>query len=172
MYVSDGKDRVIELSDLPRSNAGAPCPVVLSAEHFLVVAFFLQDTPANCDGTSVRVLGPDSPGEPASVVRFERPYAHFFGPPNDEDFSGHPLARRGLHPYGAFEVLDSSWVRALERMNSVHPYHRPEHFAAYRHFVLSFHDSTFECVANGYSRELGQGPLNELIVKEAARLAE
>lgn len=172
MYVIDGRDRVIELNGLPPSNAGAPCPVILAAEHFLVVAFFLQDTPADWDGTSVRVLGPDSPGEPAAVVRFEQPYAHFFGPPNDEAFSGHPLAKRGLHPYGAFEVLDSSWIRALERMNSVHPYHRPERFAEFRHFVLSFHDSTFECVARSYGHELGYGPLNELVAKQTAQLAE
>lgn len=172
MYVIDGRDRVVELNGLPPSNAGAPCPVVLAAEHFLVVAFFLEDTAADWDGTSVRVLGPDSLGEPSATVRFERPYAHFFGPPNDEAFSGHPLAKRGLHPYGAFEVLGSSWIRALERMNSVHPYHRPERFAELRHFVLSFHDSTFECVAKSYCHELGNGPLTELIARHAARLAE
>jgi hypothetical protein len=170
MYVSDGQDHVVGLTEFPRSNVGAPCPVVLATEHSLVVSFFLEDSPVDWDGTTVRVLGPDSPGEPAAVVRFHGPYAHFFGPPNDEALSGHPLAKRGLHPYGAFEVLHSSWVRALERMSSVHPYHRPERFAEYRHFVLSFHDSTFECVAKSYSHELGQGPLDELVAKEAARL--
>lgn len=172
MYLIDHQDRVAELTDLPPSSVGAPCPVVLSAEHFLVVAFFVEDTPADWDGTTVRVLGPDSQGEPAAVVRFQSPYAHFFGPPNDEAFAGHPLAERGLRPYGAFEVQNSSWVRALERMNSVHRHHRPEHFAGFRHFVLSFHDSTFECVAKGYSHELREGPLDAVIAKEAARLIQ
>ena len=171
MYAIDHRDQVAELADVPHSSVGAPCPVVLSAEHFLIVAFFLQNAPACWDGTSARVVGPAS-GEPAAVVRFARPYAHSFGPPNDEAFSGHPLAQRGLRPHGAFEVLSSSWVRALEKMNSVHPYHRGEQFASLRHFVLSFHDSTFECVAEGYSHERGEGPLGELLVKEAARLAE
>jgi hypothetical protein len=44
--------------------------------------------------------------------------AHTFGPSNDEAFSGHPLAARGLTPYGAFKIENSSWVRHLERMNS------------------------------------------------------
>ena len=170
MYVIDHQDRVVELSDLPQSSVGAPCPVVLAAEHLLSVGFFVEDTPSDWDGTSVRVVGPDSLGEPAAVVRFERPYASFFGPPNDEAFSGHPLAARGLEPYGAFEVVNSSWVRSFERMNSVHPYHRSERFAALRHFVLSFHDTTFECVAEGYSYELADGPLDHLIAKEARRL--
>ena len=32
-------------------------------------------------------------------------------------------------------------------MNAVHPHHRREAFLKYEHFVLSFHDSTFECIA-------------------------
>jgi hypothetical protein len=72
-----------------------------------------------------------------------------FGSPNDEAFHGHPLAERGLGPYGAYRVEDSSWIRRLERMNSVHPRHDPERFRALTHCVLSFHDSTFECVAEG-----------------------
>lgn len=172
MYAIDEHDQVVPLDDLPQSSVGAPCPVVLTEEHSLVVAFFLQDTPADWDGTTVRVVGSDSSGEPAAIVRFTRPYASMFGPPNDEAFKGHPLASRGLHPYGAFEVRRSSWIRALERMNSVHPYHRPEHFSTLRHFVLAFHDSTFECVAHGYSWERAQGPLTTLIAGEATRSTE
>jgi len=36
-------------------------------------------------------------------------------------------------------------------MNAVHPRHSDAHFAALRHFVLTFHDATFECVAASYS---------------------
>lgn len=46
----------------------------------------------------------------------------------DEAFRGHPLASRGLHPYAAFRVEDSSWVRRLECMNAVHDSHDPERF--------------------------------------------
>ena len=73
--------------------------------------------------------------------------------PNDEAFDGHPLGRRGLMPYGAFEIKHSSWIRELERMNSVHPYHSAERFEEFRHYVLSVHDTTFECVANGFDYE-------------------
>jgi hypothetical protein len=170
MYTVDGRDRVVELDDLPQSSVGAPCPHVLASEHELLVAFYVEERPADWDGKSVRVVGPTSIGEPAALVRFSGAYASMFGPPNDEAFSGHPLEQRGLHPYGAFEIRESSWVRQLERMNSVHPYHRPEHFSAYRHFVLGFHDSTFECVAKGYSFELTTGPLTELLSRAAAGL--
>jgi|GEM_PF-7085066 len=38
-------------------------------------------------------------------------------------------------------------------MNTVHPHHRDEAFAELKHFVLPFHDTTFECVARGYAVE-------------------
>ena len=84
------------------------------------------------------------------VVQFESPYAHMFGPPNDEAFSGHPLASRGVAPYRVFEVDNSSWLKSLERMNSVHPHHRSEQFAGYKHYIFAFHDSTFECIAKSF----------------------
>src|SRR4051812_7108799 len=129
MYVVDAKDKVVKLNDLPQSSVGAPCPVVLAGEHALSVAYFLQDPPDAWDGKTVRVVSPETSAEPAAIVRFSGVYAHMFGPPNDEAFSGHPLAERGLQPYGAFEVLDSSRVRGLERMNAVHPRHQTAHFS-------------------------------------------
>jgi hypothetical protein len=87
-------------------------------------------------------------GEEYAIVKLILPRAHYFGPPNDEAMSGHPLAERGLGPYGVFEVRNSSWIRALEQMNRVHPSYNASRFRALRHFVLTFHDKTFECVAD------------------------
>lgn len=150
MYIVDDLDRVQELTDLPQSSGGAPLPVVVAVERALAVAYIVEDRDPNWDGRSVRVINAQTPGEHVAIVEFQRPLAHQFGPPNDEAFHGHPLADRGLHPYAGFEVLSSSWIRALERMNRVHSRHRPQHYAGFRHFVLAFHDSTFECVAEGY----------------------
>jgi hypothetical protein len=171
MYTVDGLDKVVKLHDLPQSDVGAPCPVVLANEHSLIVAYFVREAPSDWDGTTVRVVAPNTAGEPAAIVRFSRPIASMFGPPNDEAFSGHPLAARGLRPYGAYEVQSSSWIRSLVQMNAVHPRHRAEHFAEHRHFVLAFHDSTFECVARGYSHEVTVGAVSQLIAQEAARLS-
>jgi hypothetical protein len=171
VYEVDAEDRVVEIDDIPQSSVGAPLPFVLSDEHATAVAFYLQDTPADWDGTSVRMVSPES-DEPWAIVVFSSCYAHMFGPPNDEAFSGHPLASRGLGPYGAYVVQRSSWIRRLERMNSVHRSQRPDSFARYRHFVLSFHDSTFECVAAGYRVVLGQGALAEVLPVMLRSLAQ
>jgi len=42
-------------------------------------------------------------------------------------------------------------------MNRVHLYHRDEAFRDHRHFIFSFHDTVFECVAKDYSITTGQG---------------
>ena len=163
MYSVDSKDTVVKISDVPQSSVGAPCPMILAGEGYLYLAFFLQDTPAGWDGSTVRVVGEDTSGEPVAIVIFNHIYAHFFGPPNDEAFSGHPLASKGLRPYSVFEVRDSSWIRKLERMNSVHPYHRPERFAELRHFIFAFHDTTFECIAQGFSSSVREGSVARVL---------
>src|SRR5438093_1472990 len=128
MYDVDERDRVIELKNVPQSSVGAPIPFIMSDDHRLVLAYYIEDPPSGWDGSTVRIVAPMDAVEPVALIRFRSCYAHMFGPPNDEAFHGHPLAPRGLHPYGAFEVTDSSWIRRLERMNSVHRYHRPEVF--------------------------------------------
>ena len=134
MYSVDERDEVVALEGVPVPDAGAPAPRLAADEHEARVTYFVR--------------GRDN--DPVTVT-FAGLYALAFGPPNDEAFGAHPLADRGLGPYGAFEVRDSSWVRALERLNRVHPAHRPEAFDRLRHFVVAFHDTTFECVATSAS---------------------
>jgi hypothetical protein len=151
MYTIDELDNVVELTDVPPPEAGAPLPVVVATDHELAVEYYVSSrySPLG-EEPSARVA------EQFAYVRFTLPYAHMFGPPNDEAFMGHPLAARGLSPYAVSEGKRSSWIRQLERMNRVHRYHEPEHFAKYRHFVFAFHDSTFECVATALEFQLGR----------------
>lgn len=93
-----------------------------------------------------------------------------FGSPNDEAFAGHPLAGRGLHPYGAFEIENSSWVRQLEQMNFVHPLHCGGSLGLLKHFVWTFHDSTFECVAKNFAVSKHAGSLESLLPEMQRRL--
>lgn len=149
MYTIDSKDLVRPLEGMPLPDTGAPLPTVVCNERSLLVAYIANTAPnPGWDGRSIGIVGADTAGEPIVIARFERALAHMFGPPNDEAFTGHPLASRGLEPFGVFEVLQSSWIRTLDRMNRVHPRHNPDSFAARRHFVLTFHDSTFECIAD------------------------
>jgi len=170
MYPVDERDKVAELENMPRSSVGAPLPIVLSDEHKILLAYVVQDTPSDWDGSHVRVVDPSTLGEPLALVEFSSYSSFMFGAPNDEAFAGHPLASRGLHPYGAFQIENSSWIRQLERMNSVHPYHKPERFERLKHFVFAFHDSTFECVAEGFTVSEHEGSLESLLPVMQSRL--
>lgn len=164
MYTVDGRDKVVELQDVPQSSAGAPLPIILSDEYRLLLAYIVQAPPMGWDSSHSRIVPPSTSGEPFALIEFASYRSIMFGPPNDEAFEGHPLADRGLRPYRAFEIENSSWIRQLERMNTVHPHHKPERFQNLRHFVFAFHDSTFECVAEGYTIWQHEGSLESLLL--------
>jgi hypothetical protein len=170
MYSVDDLDTVERLTDVPKASPGAPCPAAVCDESRLYVAYYLHRSEPGWNGTSVRIVSPATEGEMVALVEFLHHYAFMFGPPNDDAFDGHPLADRGLQPYGAFVVHQSSWVRRLERMNSVHPHHRPEAFGSLRHYVFAFHDSTVEVVAESYRSSVRPGSIRSAISALGGRL--
>ena len=89
---------------------------------------------------------------------------HIFGLPNDEAISGHPLAKHGLKPYSYFEVMGSSLIKAMEKINKIHPSHNKAKFMeGKRHFVFSFHDSLFECVAHDFTLTILEGTSSDAL---------
>ncbi len=173
VYQADEQDRVRRLPQAPQSDVGAPLPVVVADEDTVLLAYHARPKPTLEDLEKVEMpetVGGSTVGSIA-VVTFKRTYASFFGPPNDEAFDGHPLAARGLEPYGAFEVENSSWIREAERRNRVHPYHRPEAFDALRHFALTFHDSIFEALAIEFDVQVLEGSTATALRAMADRLA-
>jgi len=163
MYSIDHLDAVTQLTDVPQSSVGAPCPMILCGDHLLHLAYIVQRQGPEWDGRTIRIVGPHSQDESCALVHFVRPYTHMFGPPNDEAFHGHPLWNRGLRPYLVFEVANSSWIRRLERMNSVHPYHKKDRFSKLKHFIFAFHDSTFECVAASFDVSIHVGSVAQVL---------
>lgn len=172
MYSIDGRDKVVPLLDVPQSSVGAPLPIVLSDEHRLLPAFLLQEDVSDWDGNSVRIVDLESSGERLALVEFSGYDSFMFGAPNDEAFQGHLLYNRGLKPYGAFVIEQSSWIRQLERMNSVHPYHRPERYKQLKHYVFAFHDSTFECVAESFTVTEFSSSIREILLEMQKRLLQ
>ena len=119
MYQPDDQDRVRRLPEVPQTDVGAPLPVVVADEGTVLLAFHVRPKPTLEELVAIeipQIVYSDTPGSIA-LVSFKRTYASYFGPPNDEAFDGHPLAARGLEPYGAFEIEGSSWIREAERRN-------------------------------------------------------
>lgn len=173
VYEVDSLDTVVELRNAPLPDIGAPLPMLLCDEHQVLLAYLVSEPDPRWDGSYATVVSPESEGMAVACVQFKRPSAHMFGPPNDEAFSGHPLAARGLRPYRVFEVQNSSWIRKLERMNSVHHRHdRARFLEGLRHFVFAFHDSTFECVADWFEVEVIRGSMHSALNHMVGLLSE
>ncbi len=162
MYTVDKLDRVVEVQDAPCPDSGAPLPFVIGGELELFLAY-LTSEPGERFSSEVKMMSADSSGNVA-LVEFTRPIAHMFGPPNDETFLSHPLATRGLSLYGVFEVIDSSWIRQLARMNKAGQGWSP--YDEMRHFIFSFHDSTFECIAKSLAANRKKGSLREVMMQK------
>ena len=152
MYSIDRHDQVVSLDGVPQSDVGAPLPTVFADDYRLFLEYLVSDPDPDpdWDGTYVNLVGNDTNGTVA-LIRFQSPYIHIMGAPNEEAIAGHPLSDRGLEAFAAFEVKNSSWIRTLEKANSVHRYHDKKRFLnGKRHFIFVFHDSTFECIAKGF----------------------
>jgi hypothetical protein len=130
----------MEVQDFHQPCVGAPTPLALADEQRTVLAYLIQEV------SGERTSAKDDFPRKIALITFNLCLAQMWGPPNDEAFGGHPLAKRGLQPYAVSRVENSSWIRQLERMNSVHPRHQPETFWKKQHLIFAFHDSTFECV--------------------------
>lgn len=154
MYTAGPQDRVVALPELPAPAADVPDPMVLSNEHAVVLSYATVPLPPMPIGLVMHIVDPAAQEPPIAMVRFHACRIFSFGAPSDEGLAGHPLFGRGLRLYAAHEVQPSSWIRELERRNRVHPRHDPAAFERLRHFVLTFHDSTFEGVATGFTVSL------------------
>jgi hypothetical protein len=92
------------------------------------------------------------------------------GTPNEEVLRGHPLNGKGLAGHEVMLVKNSTWLKELEAINAVHSYYKAESWRDLKHYILPFHDCTFECVARGFKVETVYMPLSELLSEICKRL--
>lgn len=126
MYDIDSRDKAIVLDLAPSPDSGDPLPVVLAKDGAVILSYVA--------GRELTVM-----------ATFPFCAAHLFGGPKAKSIKEHPLAERGLKPHGAFEVRDSSWARSLAERDG-----EPKR----KHFVFTFRDSVFECLATDIGVEL------------------
>lgn len=90
-----------------------------------------------------------------------------FGYPNDEAWSAIPRTK-GL-AYDVCEVTNSEWSREITVLNR-HGFPNTAESTA-RHFLILFHDSSFECLAQDMRSELTTEPLTSILARLSARIA-
>ena len=147
-------------------------PFLLQDECRTFLTFFLREVPPDWDGTYVRVRNPgDRSSERIALVEFERCIGTKMGYPDEDAPDGHPLSGKGLVGYRAMSVKNSPWLKELETVNSVDSCGDAGAWRGFKHYILPFHDSTFECIAGGFKVEVFQQmPLSDLLAEICQRL--
>lgn len=141
---------------------GAPRPFLFMNEHRTFLTFYVRESGASWDEINSEDLQANK-SETIALVQFFGCASAKLGAPNDEVFHGHPLFTKGLEYYSAQEVLDSSWLKQLEEINSVHGSYNPARWRNLHHYVFWFHDSTFECIAESFKVEVHGQPMEQTL---------
>jgi len=142
--------------------------MIFVGEHHLHLAYYLEDSSPDWDGTTVRIVGENTTGEPVALIEFTHLRSHVRSTQRRSvlrssiGFSWRwPVPRSR----GSSFVVDSA-VGAYEHRASVPP---PELFARYRHFIFAFHDTTFECIAEAFSITVHTGSVAEILGQHSER---
>jgi len=164
-----GEPHAVPVDFPARWSPGAPMPHMLRSDYRTFLVFLVQDVPDWNDPSTLEHRG-DQSAENLAIVEFEGCICAKMGTPNDEVWSGHPLYGKGFDGYAAMVVENSLWLKELETINSVHPQYKPERWRERTHYILPFHDSTFECVAKRFKVETRDANLHQLLGELCERL--
>jgi hypothetical protein len=149
------EDQVVLLDSVPHPAADAAEPFIVASERRVILSYPI----AEADFERFGPFDPDD--DPFCAVLFPDAVFHRLGPPGDGDLTIHPLASQGLAGYSVHEVVNSSLAAEIAAVASPGP--------AQRHFVITFQDSTFECVASDYT-VVGVYGASEIASREAFSL--
>ncbi len=168
-----GEEYAIPVDFPAQWDTGAPLPYLLQNDYRTFLTFFVKEHDPNWDGSYVTVRTPSDPSPSRiAVVEFKGCLAAKMGSPNDEVHEGHPWAGRGLDSYTAQEVINSRWLTEIEAINSVHRLYSPEVWKHLYHYVLWFHDSTFECLAESFHVDFHTKNLPDVLAEICRHLME
>ena len=173
LAAAKGEQYAVPLDFPMKWDTGAPLPHLIQNERKTFLLFLLREDDPNWDGSYITIKNPaDHAAQGLGIVEFKRCMSTRMGTPNDEVFNGHPLAGKGMHGYTAQCVINSEWIASLQSINSVHSCYSPEFWRRLNHYVLWFHDSTFEAVAEGIEVQTVQSNIPEQLAVLCRRLVE
>jgi hypothetical protein len=149
-------DKVVLLDSVPHPAADAAEPFIVASDRRVILAYPI----AEADFERFGPFDPDD--DPFCTVLFPDCVFHRLGPPGDKDLEIHPLASQGLLGHSVHEVVNSSLAAEIAELASAAG-------LAPRHFVVTFQDSTFECVASDFT-VIGVYGAGEIASREAFSL--
>lgn len=173
LAAAKGKQYAVPIDFPVQWDVGAPLPHLLQNDYKTFLLFLLRDVDPRWDGTTVTSKSPaDTAAKGIAIIEFKRCMATMMGTPNDEVLHGHPLHGHGLVSYTAQRVINSEWIETLRSINSVHHCYRPDFWKSLNHYVLWFHDCSFECVAESFDLQTVDSNIGDVLATLCARLIE
>lgn len=137
---------LIEIKGLFELDYGAPSPTILSNDNELFIAFY-----ADKESTST------IPQERNTIydtgifsLKFKRYLKYTFGIPGNETIHGHPYSKLGMQSCTFYELRNSDLIKSMQDIEKIHPDYNPEKWKMYKHYILTFHDNMFECIAQDF----------------------
>ncbi len=137
-------------------DVGAPNPMIFSDESDLLVLFYVSGQK-----------------DTEMTLALFRNYASYkFGLPREDCIPNHPLYKYGLERFGFFEAGDSSWIKEIKKINKEDHAFSKEYFDNLKHYIFTFHDSTFECVSKDFSIHKLAGKSKIEIINKAFEISK
>ena len=137
---------LIEIKGLCEMDAGSPSPIILSSDNELFVAFYANKESLLTVPQERNIVYDTG----VWVLKFKAYLKFAFGIPGNETIQGHPYSKLGMKSFSFYKLKDSDLIRSLQDIEKVHPYYNPEKWTEYEHYILTFHDNMFECIAKDF----------------------
>ena len=125
---------------------GAPSPTILSNDIELFIAFYADKENASTIPQERNMIYDTG----IFALKFTGYLKYIFGIPGDETIYGHPYSKLGMQSYSFYELRNSDLIKSLQDIEKVHPEYNAERWKMYKHYILTFHDNMFECIAQGF----------------------
>lgn len=154
-------------------DTGAPLPRVISNGYKTFLMYYIgENDPAWKAQAQTHEINDLKTGHDdiIALVEFNHCYCYRFGGINEEVISGHPLFEHGLEAYAAHIIENSKWIQEQSKINAVHKNYSQALWDKRKHYVFTFHDEIFECIADGYKVEVFKGKMKTVYDEATKRL--
>ncbi len=143
-----------EPCDVPlKWDRNTPMPHCMMSEQRALIAFLLAAPGKAAAARQMKAQSPaDEMPEAWALVDFGWcVFAKLSSPYECESvIDTHPLMGKGLEESTGQRVVNSCWIKDVERISAMSLDYRPECWRDLTHFIFSFTCATFECIARSY----------------------
>lgn len=139
---------LLEIKGIFEMDCGSPSPIIISNDNELIIAFYAdKESSLSLSIPTERNMVHDTG---IFALKFKRYLKYKFGLPGNETIQWHPYTKLGMKSFSFYELKDSNFIRELEDIEKKHPYYNSQKWNLYKHYILTFHDNMFECIAQDF----------------------